>query len=95
MDLLMYFYKAENQMDLFNSLFVFKKTTVIHLLCKYNHSHLYDSIKHCRDSIDINLFNENGETPLMVALNEKSSKMIENLLLDFRDQIEFEDSLYH
>lgn len=60
-------------MDLFNTMFVFKKTTVLHLICKHNHIHLYESIRHCKDSIDINLYNENGETPLMVAINEKSS----------------------
>lgn len=42
-------------MDLFNSQFVYKKTTVIHLLSKNNHIHLYDSLKEFKPSIDINL----------------------------------------
>ena len=41
--------------------------------------------------MDINLLNENGETPLMVALNEKSYSMIDRVLREFKDQIDFEE----
>jgi ankyrin repeat protein len=70
-------------MDLFNSTFIIKKQTVIHLMCKYNHIHLFESLQRLKESVDINLFNENGESPLMIALNEKSTLMVDKILKEF------------
>lgn len=52
----MHFYEAEGPMDLFNSNFVSKQTTILHLICKHNHCHLFDSfITTYKEAIDINL----------------------------------------
>jgi ankyrin repeat protein len=79
-------------MDLLNSIFLYKQTTIFHLICKNNHIHLYDLIqKHYKEAVDINLENEIGETPLMVSLNEKNQELAEKIIKEFRDSIEFED----
>jgi hypothetical protein len=63
---------------------------LIHALCKNNHYYLYDSIdKKLKNELDINSKDKNRETPLSIALNDKSSFMIERILRDFKDKLEF------
>ena len=85
-------------MDLFNSHLLPKQNTVLHLLCKLNHFHLYDGIMRRgasggsgKEYLDVNLSNELGETPLMVSINEKSSEMLSKVMKDFAEEIDFEE----
>jgi hypothetical protein len=68
------------------------------MICKNNHQHLFDLVQtEYKSDIDINLENEIGETPLMVALNEKHLVIAEHILKNFKDHIEFEEdySAFH
>lgn len=83
---MVYYYSSSNAMDLFNSLFLYKASTILHLICKNNHVHLFDLIKdQYKDEIDINLENEIGETPIMITLNEKHITIADKILRDFKD----------
>ena len=58
--------------DIFQNLYLTKRSALIHFISKYNHPHLFQLMKEYKSIVDINITDEHGQTPLMVAFNEKS-----------------------
>lgn len=63
---------------------------IIHVMSKQNHYYLFDSLQELKSQIDINIPNEHGETPIMLALNEKNGLMIDRILREYKGILDFE-----
>ncbi|CDW85630.1 leucine rich repeat protein [Stylonychia lemnae] len=86
-DFIQSFYKQASIKDVFKTLKINKGSTLIHFICKYQHMHLFDLMKEYKQNIDINVTDQLGNSPLIIAIQEKSSVVTDKILREFKDQL--------
>ena len=63
----------------------------MHSLAMNNHYYLFDSMpKSIKQEIDINALDKNGMTSLAIALNDKHVQMIERIIREFKEILDFD-----
>lgn len=80
-----------NLEKLLNHVRIQDQSTLLHLIAKYNHLHLFEQLKQFKSAVDINVQDHAGQTPLSVALNEKHFQMVDRILREFKDYLDLGD----
>ena len=66
----------------------------MHSLAMNNHYYIFDSMpKSIKQEIDINALDKNGMTSLAIALNDKHVQMIERIIREFKEILDFDPLL--
>lgn len=69
-------------------LYIRKKSTLVHYMCRHNHWHLFDLLKEHKGLVNINQLDSDGQSPLTIALTEKSSQVVEKVLREYKEQLD-------